>query len=250
MEIASNDASIYNPAIYDVRASGRTADIDFYVDQAVKIGGPVLDLCCGTGRISIPIAQRGISVTGLDMQPQLLAHARQKATAAQVEVEWVVGDATSFQLGRRFRLILVPYYSLQMFGREHQVNAFFASVRAHLQEDGVLIFDVRNPDLREIVSGRRSGGQFTDPNTGELVTAEWIMSYDDALQVTDRTCYFSTPTRPSFATDRIELRWFYPQELDLIVRSAGFRIERKLGGYDGQPFARGSSDQIVVATLA
>lgn len=250
MDTQLRDASIYNPAIYDLRASARTADIDFYVEQAVKIGGPVLDLCCGTGRISIPIARRGISVTGLDMQKQLLAHARQKAAAAEVDVEWVVGDATSFQLGRRFRLILVPYYSLQMFGREHQVKSFFASVRAHLQEDGVLIFDVRNPVLSEIVSGRRAGGEFTDPQTGEVITADWTMTYDDALQLSDMTCYFSTAQRPSFATDRIEMRWFYPEELNLIVRTAGFTIREKLGAFDGRPFSRGCSDQIIIATLS
>lgn len=250
MENQLQDASIYNPAIYDLRASGRTADIDFYVEQAVRFGGPVLDLCCGTGRISIPIAKRGLNVTGLDMQKQLLAHARQKAAAANVDVEWILGDATSFQLGRRFHLILVPYYSLQLFGREHQLKSFFESVRGHLQQDGVLIFDVRNPDLNEIISGRRTGGQFTDPQTGEAVTAEWTLTYDDALQSSDMTCYFSTPRRPRFATDRLEMRWFYPQELDLLVRNAGFTIKEKLGGFDGQPFARGSADQLVIATLS
>lgn len=250
MDSQLREDSIYNPIIYDLRHAARTADIHFYVEQAVRIGGPVLDLCCGTGRMAIPIARKGISVTGLDMQPQLLMHARHKAAAAEVDIEWIEGDATSFRLGRRFRLILVPFYSLQMFGRAHQVESFFESVRAHLQEDGMLIFDVRNPDLNEIVSGRRAGGQFTDPKTGEIVTTEWIMTYDDAQQVSLRTCYFSTPQRPRFATDRFELRWFYPQELDLIVRTAGFTIKEKLGGFDGRPFGPGCPDQIVMATVS
>jgi hypothetical protein len=145
-------------------------------------------------------------------------------------------------------LILVPFYSLQLFGRENQLNSFFESVCSHLAEDGILIFDVMNPNLSEIVSGRRSGGQYPDPDTGELITAEWTITYDDAQQMSDMTCYFSTSQRPRFTTDHVEMRCFFPEELNLIVRSAGFRMIEKLGGFDGRAFSRGCRDQIVIAS--
>lgn len=241
---------LLNGEIYDLRHAVRTADIDFYVDKAMEIGGPVLELCCGTGRIAVPMARNGLDVTGLDISEPMLAHAQQKAAAAGVNVEWILGDATSFDLGRKFQLIIVPFNSLQLLGREERVGSFFKSVCAHLKEGGTLIFDVHNPSLGALApesATRTPGGEYWDPQTGELITIEWSSAYDDSEQVDHMTWYFSTPQRMEFATDHLVMRYYYPQELNLIVRTAGFNIIEKLGEFDGRPFGRGCPKQIVIA---
>jgi ubiquinone/menaquinone biosynthesis C-methylase UbiE len=77
--------------------------IAFYAALAQETGGPVLEIACGTGRVSIPIARLGLAVTGLDIVPGMLARARSKS--AGLPMRWVEGDARSFDLGERFRLI-------------------------------------------------------------------------------------------------------------------------------------------------
>jgi SAM-dependent methyltransferase len=248
MDVQTHSAPVYyDPAIYDRRHAGKSADINFYVDKATQVGGPILELCCGTGRIAIPLARTGMSVTGLDTSETMLERGREKASSEGVRVEWIVGDATSFQLGRRFRLILAPANALQLLGVGNPLDSFFESVLSHLEDAGILILDVMNPSLSEIVAGRKSGGQYQDPNTGELITVEWLIRYDDAQQVAHRTCYFSSAQRPNFATDQLDMRYYYPEELNLLVRSAGFRIIEKLGGFDGRPFSHGCRQQIVIA---
>src|SRR5689334_3683768 len=81
------------------------AGIAFYSALAQETGGPVLEIACGTGRVSIPIARLGLAVTGLDIVPGMLAQARRKS--ASLPARWVAGDARAFDLGERFRLIFL-----------------------------------------------------------------------------------------------------------------------------------------------
>jgi len=244
---------LLNGDIYDQRLGGSIADVNFYVRKATEIGGPVLELFCGTGRITIPIAKSGLDVTGVDLAESMLERARRKAAAEGVSVQWIHGDATSLDLGRKFRLILAPFNSLQLLHHEGQINSFLRTARAHLQEDGVLIFDVLNPNLDELapkLANRVSGGEYRDPHTDELVTVEWGSDYDDSNQLNHATCYLSTSSRPNFATDHLTMRCYYPEELNLILRAAGFSVAEKLGEFDGRPFSRGCASQIVSARPA
>jgi ubiquinone/menaquinone biosynthesis C-methylase UbiE len=100
---------------YDALNSFLVADIPFYGEEARRaaglveshppaksagrVGHPVLELACGTGRLAIPIAQSGVEIVGLDLTPLMLAHARTKAEAAGVTIEFVEGDCRDFVLG-------------------------------------------------------------------------------------------------------------------------------------------------------
>ena len=243
------NTSIHNPEIYDLRLSGRAADLGFYAENALAAAGPVLELCCGTGRITIALAQRGVCVTALDKAQPMLERAREKAAAAGVSVEWILGDAASFALDRSFPLVLLPFGALQLFVLEAQVRSLFECIRTHLQHSGLLILDVPHV-TQHAVDGRQPGGQYRDPESGELVTVEWDIVYDEARQVTHQTCYFSTADHTNFATDHLEMRWYFPEALDLLVRRSGFRIVEKLGHFDGRPFSRDCPLQIIIATPA
>src|SRR5690606_11831360 len=100
---SSNLAEYGDPDRYDVETPRFEPDGPFFLSLARRWGGPVLELGCGTGRLTIPLAQNGIDMTGLDVVPGMLAQARKKAQDAPVA--WVEADARAFQLGRKFRLI-------------------------------------------------------------------------------------------------------------------------------------------------
>ena len=92
-----------DPEIYDFENSDFEPDGPFILSIAQKLGGAVLELGCGTGRITIPLAQNGIEVVGLDLVPGMLEFAKHKAGG--LPIQWVLADARTFQLNRKFRLI-------------------------------------------------------------------------------------------------------------------------------------------------
>ena len=110
---------------YDLLNADVVADIPFYLEEARRAGGPVLELACGTGRLTIPIAQTGVEVVGLDQSASMLAHLRTKARQAGVEVPLVEGDCREFELGRKFALIFMAFNSMQHLHDQASLAALF-----------------------------------------------------------------------------------------------------------------------------
>ena len=238
---------------YDALNSFLVADIPFYLEEARRSGGPVLELACGTGRLTIPIAQSGVQMVGLDIAPSMLAHARTKAAAAGVKIEFVEGDCREFDLGRRFALIFMAFNSMQHLHDYESLAALFPNVRKHLAEGGRFVFDVFNPKiaiLARAAGERRLEREYQDPDGKGTMTFENSMVYDDAAQVSHIQCYFvrrgSSGEELDVRVEQLHLRNFFPQELDLLVRSLGFEIVEKFGNFERKPFASGEPKQVVV----
>jgi 2-polyprenyl-3-methyl-5-hydroxy-6-metoxy-1,4-benzoquinol methylase len=248
------ETSYHGGVVYDIANTRWTGDIDFYVNQASKTGNPVLELGCGTGRITIPVAKAGVEITGLDLEESMLAQARKKAVAAGVNVQWILADATSFNIGRTFQSILAPYDALQGFCQEvEQIGSFFRSVHAHLRTGGVLIFDVLNPQ-KNYLSSRPSFPvppiQYLDPDLAETVTMTTECVYADCRQLLHYTFRFSTPQRSKLSVTRVTHRVFFPEELDQLVTGAGFRIIEKHGDFNGGPFSSDCFKQVIIAAAS
>ena len=123
------------------RVSDTVDDIPFYVDlarQAAEQGQAVLELGCGTGRVTIPIALAGAQVTGLDSSPAMLDIARERAEGAGVRVRWVEGDMADFDLAERFGLVVIPFRSFLHLTREDEQAGCLASIHRHLTAGGRL----------------------------------------------------------------------------------------------------------------
>ena len=97
---------------YDLAYSGYTEDIDFWVGDVKRYGGPVLELACGTGRIAIPLAREGVEVTGLDLAESMLEQARVNSDAEGLDIRWVRSDMRDFSLGTTYPLIICPSQSM------------------------------------------------------------------------------------------------------------------------------------------
>jgi SAM-dependent methyltransferase len=209
---------------YDALNSDLVADVPFYVEEAKRaacsnppyrkergkvghqvlshpsgkgagrVGHPVLELACGTGRLTIPIAQSGVEIVGLDVSTTMLAHARTKAKAASVEIEFVEGDCRGFDLGRKFALILMAFNSMQHLHDYASQAVLFANVRKHLAEGGRFIFDVFNPRMGFLTRSpeeRWPEREYEDPDGKGTIVLEHSMRYDDAAQVNHVKWYFS-----------------------------------------------------------
>jgi 2-polyprenyl-3-methyl-5-hydroxy-6-metoxy-1,4-benzoquinol methylase len=136
------------PDLYDLMAQPDPALERFYVEMARERGGRVLGLACGSGRLTVPLAQAGLQVTGGDLSAGMLQRARQLAEARAVKLDLVQLDMRDFDLpGRSFDTIIVAINSILHLHRLEDFRGFFRSVARHLSAEGRLVFDAFMPSL-------------------------------------------------------------------------------------------------------
>jgi len=235
--------------VYDLLYGNLSEDIPFYVRQAKKTGGPVLELGCGTGRVTIPLAEEGFEVWGIDLCESMLGRARAKAESKGLRIRWVRGDFREFHLGREFRLVLIPWNTISLLPELHDLEAFFHCVREHLAGEGRFVVDFFNPRLDFLIRDpheRRPLGEYDDPDGAGRAIVEESNAYNAAKQVNSVMWYCRMGTPPRETAEELRMRIFFPQELDALLTYNGFEIEAKYGGYDESPFESYSPKQIVV----
>ena len=232
---------------YDLQHAGITDDIPFYLRQARELGGSVLEIACGTGRITIPLAEAGIDITGLGLAEGMLEHAKEKAARKGIDIDWVLGDCRSFDLGRRFNLIFFPFNSIAHLHDPDSIEACLACVRAHLSDEGRFIVDIFNPRLDILfrdASERYPVAEYPDPDGAGTVTVTENNVYDAASQVNHIKWYYRVGKGGEELVADLDMRIFFPQELDALLRSGGFTVEAKYGDFDESPFTSTSPKQI------
>ena len=121
-------------------------DIPFYVGYAQECTGEVLELACGTGRILIPIARQGVTVTGLDASAEMLKIAEEKKQAlpqdAAARIRLVHGDMKAFDLEQTYGLIIIAFRSFQCLLTKQEQSACLTCIRQHLENGGLLLLDL------------------------------------------------------------------------------------------------------------
>lgn len=246
------NGSLYSdPVLYDLLFSPG-AYAPFYAEEARRLAGPVLELACGTGQLLVPIAGSGVRTVGLDLTPEMLAAARERAAASQVDAAFVEGDMRDFDLGERFALVFVARNSLLHLASVEDFAACFERVRRHLLPGGALVFDVFNPNvgiLAQPPGKRYPVMRVNHPERGE-VSIESTSDYDAATQVNHATWYFSALGAPDFLTAPLHLRSIFPQELPLLLTAGGFRLEARYGELARTPFHSRSRHQVCVCRPA
>ncbi|HLJ30065.1 MAG TPA: class I SAM-dependent methyltransferase [Candidatus Angelobacter sp.] len=147
-------------------------DLPFYLGLAKLIGGPVLELACGTGRVLLPIAREGIAIHGVDNSVPMISALRKNLQREPKDVRELVsvveGDVRTFRSNREYPLVIIPFRPLQhMYTLEDQIAAF-KTAAFHLERDGILAFDVFFPKFDLIHAGM---GQ-------EILEMEWPVKSD------------------------------------------------------------------------
>lgn len=238
--------------LYDLVAP-RSAEMErFYVDVAGGAGRTVLDLACGTGRFAIPLAASGASVTAADLSETMLEQARLAAAKRGTTVEFMRLDMRQFDLGRRFRSIVVAANSLMHLHTHDDFAALFSAVRSHLGPDGQLVFDVFVPStaLLSLPAGQRQPvGTFHHPRLGDITIEETIV-YNPLTQISRADWYWSTPARKDFRHTPLELRQIFPQELPLLLNLGGLRLKHRFGDFDRSAMTPASRRQVCIAAVA
>ena len=216
----------------------------FYLEEAGRRGGRVLELACGSGRLTVELAQNGIDIVGADLSATMLDAARAKAEAAGLAVEFLHADMRSFDFGRRFSTILIPGNSLLHLLTIDDLKKCLACVQRHLVDGGRLVFDISKWDLS--VLAREPETRYPVLTAGQI-TVEEMAHYDSASQVRHISWFFSVVDAPDYRVARYDLRVIFPEELLLLLECAGFRLEERYGELTRVPFEDSSARQVCVA---
>jgi SAM-dependent methyltransferase len=244
------------PDYYDWTSTGLDRDLTYYAELAKQTGGPVLDLGCGTGRVSLAIAKTGIPVTGLDLSAAMLARARRKAEEMGLSdrIEWVEGDMTRFDLGRKFPLVIIPYRSfLHLLTARDQVEAL-RRVRAHLTDDGLFAFNIFVPrvkDLYETDGKYAFRGSFPVPGTDQIVELYDHTEYDHFAQIAHVVRYMERYDAQGRQLEKIRaffrVRYIWPTELNHLLTLCGFKVTARYGSFHRTPFDARSDELVIEA---
>jgi ubiquinone/menaquinone biosynthesis C-methylase UbiE len=246
------------PARYDNEASfydsvyNPSDDIPYYVKHASQSRGNVLECACGTGRVTIPLARAGCRVTAFDVSGKMLAVARAKLKGEPEEVKrrirLVQADMRSFELGERFDLSLIPFFSFHHLLMDQDVKSTLSHLYSHLQPGGRLVINVFTPDMKR-PQGLQRLDKVVESKEGKIMRSS-VQWFDTANHLTTGWLIYDFVSLNHSLSRRLspfKLRYFFKGEMESSLRRTGFRVEGVLGDYEGNPFEKKSSTMNFVA---
>jgi SAM-dependent methyltransferase len=258
------DKALYDSFIADYYDTSpvlakRTQDVAFYVNAVKEYGDPVLELGCGTGRITMAIADAGYRIVGLDISKKMLERAGEKRVAlrreARERMHLVQGDMTHFDLGEKFRLIVIPFRPFQHLLEIKQQIGCLNCAKKHLAVNGRLILDFFQTDADRMHDAKFLNesplAEYDLPGGRHVSMSERVAAFHRGLQRNDVEMIF----RVRHADGKEErlvmawtLRYFFRYEVEHLLARCGFRLEAVYGDFDSSPLEDESPEMIFVAT--
>jgi SAM-dependent methyltransferase len=227
----------YDPiaGIYDAWSQSVREDVAFYVEEARRSGGPVVELGVGTGRIAIPIARAGLDVIGVDSSERMLTVAGAAAASAGVEerLDLRLGDLRRPPVEGPVPLVICPFRSLLHMRDDADRMAALAAVYNLLSPGGHFVFDVFEPAQDDI---DETHGRWLEREPGIFERADW--------NTESRTLTLSVRAADEQTT--MALAWLSPGEWRMLLKKAGFDVEACLGWFDRRPYTGGEDSIWIV----
>jgi SAM-dependent methyltransferase len=226
-----DESRMFDPALID-------ATVDFLAPLAGD--GGALELGIGTGRIALPLARRGVRVSGIDLSAAMVARLRAKPGGDEIEV--AIGDFATTRVGGTFALAYLVFNTINNLTTQDEQVACFANVADHLAPRGRFVIEVGVPDLQRLPPGETIHAfDVSAAHLGfdeyDVVTQGLISHHYNAIGET-------------FELRSIPFRYVWPAELDLMARLAGMRLQDRWGGWRREPFTRDSRKHVSIWTKA
>jgi SAM-dependent methyltransferase len=221
--------------LYDPWSVSVTEDVSFYVDEARRAGGPVVELGVGTGRIAVPTAAAGIAVIGVDSSPGILVvcHEQAKLSGVAGLLDLRLGEIGAPPVEERVRLVTCPFRSyLHLLDDEARLEALGAA-RELLVPGGRFVFDVFAPSEQDITD---THGRWLEREPGIFERADW--------DTDERTLTLSV--RGDSGATSFVLAWLSNDEWRELLERAGFQVIGCYGWFDKRPYA-GGEDTVWIA---
>jgi SAM-dependent methyltransferase len=212
--------------LYDPWSTSVVEDVAFYLEEARRSGGPVVELGVGTGRVAVPIAADGIRVIGIDSSRGMLDVCARRAALAGVELELRVGDLREPAVSERVPLVICPFRSLLHMHTTEDRRRALASIHDLLLPGGRFIFDVFTPAAEDIA---KTHDRWLEREPGIFERALW----DEK----ERTLTLTVRGESSETT--MALAWLSPDEWRSLLEQSGFEVEACYGWFDRSPHEGG-----------
>jgi len=202
--------------------------------------GPALEFAIGTGRIALPLAERGVTVKGIDSSDAMLEQLRAKPGAERVEA--LVGDMAATRVDGEFSLVYLVFNTIFNLTTQDGQVACFENAAVHLRPGGRFVIEARVPELQRLPLGQTVLPWRADPEALSYYV------YDVVTQRLSGRHYHFTEGRVQ--PSPIEMRYAWPAELDLMARLGGLRLEHRWGGWGREPFTHLSPAHVSVYVKA
>jgi trans-aconitate methyltransferase len=220
-------ASVFNPAV-----------VQPAVDMLAELAGDgaALEFAIGTGRIALPLAERGVKVAGIDNSEAMLARLRERPGADTVDAR--LGDMASIRIPGEFSLVYLVFNTIFNLTTQDGQVACFENAAAHLRSGGRFVIEARVPELQRLPLGQTVLPWRADP------AGISFYEYDVVTQRLSGRHYYLSDGR--IEPRPIEMRYAWPAELDLMARLARMRLEHRWGGWQREPFTHLSPSHVSV----
>lgn len=243
--------------VYDLVYSYVQDDINFFIEESKLCNGEILELGSGTGRVTIPIANAGCIVTGLDFSSEMISLSRKKALDVLPNadnLDFIQQDMRDFDLRKKFSKIIIPFRGFQSLLNVQDQELTLRSIKNHLDSDGKLIFSVFVPDLLMIADGYIPFSHFRDVqdpisgkkvslwHEGEIDTFNQIMH----IRVTAKSMYSDHTVVKDFDRE-FQIRYSFRWEIFHLLNSCGFKVEEIYGDFMYSPYNEDSTEMVWVA---
>lgn len=245
------------PLVYDLQWKPHGPDVAFWVEWCLEVGDPVLELGCGNGRVSIPLARAGLQVVGVDMYAPMLAAAHKRLAAEPGEVRQRVrleqGDMREFDPGIEMGCAVIPANTFSVLLTLEDQERTLACIRSRLKPSGRLAFD-----LRLFATDWLKGRHETEPlrrtsaDGGVDFTEERVFEFDpDRRVISGTNVYtFHKPEGLGRVVERVSGRVLSQAEVEEVLQGSGFVVEAVWGDHDRTPYSADSHQMIFVARTA
>jgi SAM-dependent methyltransferase len=212
--------------LYDAWSVSVQEDVAFYLEEARRSGGPVVELAVGTGRVALPLAAEGIRVIGVDSSEGMLEVCRERAALAGIEIDLRLGDLRDPPVDECVPLVICPFRSFLHLLSDADRRRALRSVRRLLLPGGRFIFDVFAPAKDDIED---THGRWIEREQGIWERADW--------DETDRTLTLSV--RNAEVGSTMKLAWLEAAEWRRLLAEEGFVVRACLGWFDRTPYSGG-----------
>jgi SAM-dependent methyltransferase len=248
-----------DPDLYEHEYRRRRDDVRFYAAFArehVPQGEAVLDLGCGSGRVTRALLREGLHVVGIDRSDAMLERARQGIARLPIRcrdnAELVRADLRDFELGRSFPLVVSPFNTMEHLYSRVDLERCLAAVKRHLQPGGRFVFDVQLPDLKWLSKDstkRWARTKFRHPVSRQWLEYSTNQDYDAVNQIAYVRLYYKPlEDGPLKQTQVVHLsqRKFFPAELRALLHYSGFEVLRHEADYEGDALDEFAESQVLV----
>lgn len=231
--------------IYDIYVNSEL-DVEFFINECSKASGEVMELMCGTGRVSIPLLEKGIRLTCVDYMAKMLEVLKNKTKGKNFNAKIAEMDVAELDLKKKFNLIILPFNSFSEIIDKGKQNSALKRIYEHLNSDGKFICTLHNPAKRlqtadgkiyKIGRFQKVENQFLEVSylnnyiekTGLISGEQFYELYDNKNNLIEKR------------TLEINFYLFNKSEFEKMILEAGFKIEKLYGNYDYSEFSENDS---------